>query len=132
MGKYSLAYGYRYSSSGGRRRRRSERSTHGSRSEFCSAMAAALMQMPMKSSEEYSEGRPIEAVSSFNQILSKNFSVSDPSINKPVCRGHTGVRGLRMRVIVVSAILAAFLPLGGCFHHTQAVSVEPLSTPSIK
>jgi len=37
-----------------------------------------------------------------------------------------------MRVIVVSAILAAFLPLGGCFHHTQAVSVEPLSTPSIK
>jgi hypothetical protein len=122
----------RYSSSGGRRRRRSERSTHGSRSEFCSAMAAALMQMPMKSSEEYSEGRPIEAVSSFNQILSKNFSVSDPSINKPVCRGHTGVRGLRMRVIVVSAILAAFLPLGGCFHHTQAVSVEPLSTPSIK
>jgi hypothetical protein len=68
---------------------------------------------------------------SFNQILSKNFSVSDPSSNKQR-RGHTGVGGLRMRVLVVFAILAAFLPLGGCFHHTQAVSVEPLSTPSIK
>jgi hypothetical protein len=36
-------------------------------------------------------------VSSFNQIVSKNFSVSDRSINKPVsrCRGHTGVTGVR-------------------------------------
>jgi hypothetical protein len=36
-----------------------------------------------------------------------------------------------MRVIVVSAILAAFLPFGGCFHHTQAVSVEPIATHPI-
>jgi hypothetical protein len=34
-----------------------------------------------------------------------------------------------MRVIVISAMLAAFLPLGGCFHHTQAVAVEPIATP---
>jgi hypothetical protein len=34
-----------------------------------------------------------------------------------------------MRALVMSAMLAAFLPLGGCFHHTQAVSVEPIATP---
>jgi len=37
-----------------------------------------------------------------------------------------------MRAIVLAVVLAAFLPLGGCFHHTQAVAVEPLPTPSIK
>jgi hypothetical protein len=37
-----------------------------------------------------------------------------------------------MRIIIVSTILAVFLPLGGCFHHTQAVAVEPLPTPPIK
>jgi hypothetical protein len=37
-----------------------------------------------------------------------------------------------MRVIILSAILAALLPLGGCFHHAQAVAVEPLPTPPIK
>jgi hypothetical protein len=37
-----------------------------------------------------------------------------------------------MRAIFVSTILAAFLPLGGCFHHTQAVSVEPIATHPIK
>jgi hypothetical protein len=41
--------------------------------------------------------------------------------------------GVSMRaIIIIGVILVAFLSLGGCFHHTQAVSVEPISTPSIK
>jgi hypothetical protein len=34
-----------------------------------------------------------------------------------------------MRVIIISAMLVGLLSLGGCFHHTQAVSVEPIATP---
>jgi len=37
-----------------------------------------------------------------------------------------------MRAVIVSIMLAALFPLGGCFHHTQAVAVTPLPTPSIK
>jgi hypothetical protein len=37
-----------------------------------------------------------------------------------------------MRVIIALAILAASLSLGGCFHHTSAVYVEPLPHPPIK
>ena len=40
--------------------RRSEKSANGGRGEFCSAMAATSIQTPIKSSEGYSEGRPIE------------------------------------------------------------------------
>jgi hypothetical protein len=40
--------------------------------------------------------------------------------------------GHKMRIIMVVAILAVLLPLGGCFHHTQAVAVEPLPTTPIK
>jgi hypothetical protein len=60
--KYSLACGYHYSSSGDGQRRQSQKSIHGSRSEHCSAMAAAFMAMRMKRSEGYSEGRPIERI----------------------------------------------------------------------
>jgi len=28
-----------------------------------------------------------------------------------------------MRAVIVSIMLAALFPLGGCFHHTQAVAV---------
>jgi hypothetical protein len=37
-----------------------------------------------------------------------------------------------MRFIIVAAVLMVLLPLGGCFHHAQAVAVEPLPTPPIK
>jgi hypothetical protein len=37
-----------------------------------------------------------------------------------------------MRAIIVSVMLAVLVPLGGCFHHTQAVAVTPLTTPSLK
>jgi hypothetical protein len=37
-----------------------------------------------------------------------------------------------MRIVVVLMALSVFLPLGGCFHHTQAVVEQPLPTPSIK
>jgi hypothetical protein len=33
-----------------------------------------------------------------------------------------------MRVLVISIFLLALLPLGGCFHHTQAVVEQPLPT----
>jgi len=37
-----------------------------------------------------------------------------------------------MRAIIVSVMQAVLVPLGGCFHHTQAVAVTPLTTPSLK
>jgi hypothetical protein len=48
MVKFSSACGCHYFSSGGRRRRQSEKSTRGSRSVFCSAMADVSMQMPTR------------------------------------------------------------------------------------
>jgi len=33
---------------------------------------------------------------------------------------------MRMRLIAVLAVLTASFALGGCFHHNQAVIVEPL------
>jgi ABC transporter substrate binding protein len=48
MVRFSLACGRRYSFSGRRRKRLSDKSTCGSRSVFCSAMADVSMQMPTK------------------------------------------------------------------------------------
>ena len=48
MVRFSSACGFRYSCSARRRRRQPEKSTRGSRSVFCSAMADVSMQMPTK------------------------------------------------------------------------------------
>jgi hypothetical protein len=53
--RFSLACGCPYSFNDGRRRQHSEKSTHGSRSVFCSAMADVSMHMPTKSSGGSSE-----------------------------------------------------------------------------
>lgn len=37
-----------------------------------------------------------------------------------------------MRLIAVLAVLTAFSALGGCFHHNQAVIVEPQALPPLK
>jgi hypothetical protein len=37
-----------------------------------------------------------------------------------------------MRTIVVLAVIAASMALGGCFHHTQQVYAEELPPTSIK
>ncbi len=37
-----------------------------------------------------------------------------------------------MRTILVFAVIAASIALGGCFHHTQQVYSEPLPPTSIK
>ena len=39
---------------------------------------------------------------------------------------------MRMRLIAVLAVLAASFTLGGCFHHNQAVMVEPQLLPPLK
>lgn len=39
---------------------------------------------------------------------------------------------MRMRLIAVLAVLTAFSALGGCFHHNQAVIVEPQALPPLK
>ena len=39
---------------------------------------------------------------------------------------------MRMRLIAVLAVLTAFSALGGCFHHNQAVMVEPQALPPLK
>jgi len=39
---------------------------------------------------------------------------------------------MRMRLIAVLAVLTASFTLGGCFHHNQAVIVEPQSLPPLK
>ena len=40
--------------------------------------------------------------------------------------------GSVMRMIVVFAVIAASMALGGCFHHTQQVYTEELPPTSIK
>jgi outer membrane murein-binding lipoprotein Lpp len=37
-----------------------------------------------------------------------------------------------MRTIIVFAVIAATLALGGCFHHRQAVAEVPLETTPYK
>ncbi len=61
-----------------RRRQRSGGCAHGSRSEFCSAMAAILIQIRMKSSKGYSEGHPIEG----NLSVTSKHAVVQFSENK--------------------------------------------------
>ncbi len=39
---------------------------------------------------------------------------------------------MRMRLIAVLAVLTASFALGGCFHHNQAVIVEPQPLPPLK
>ena len=39
---------------------------------------------------------------------------------------------MRMRLIAVLAVLTASYALGGCFHHNQAVIVEPQPLPPLK
>jgi hypothetical protein len=71
---------------------------------------------------------------SFNQFLNESYSALLPSFNDKYRSSSVApgwLKGETMRIIALSLILA-IVPLGGCFHHTQAVSVEPLSTPSIK
>jgi hypothetical protein len=72
---------------------------------------------------------------SFNQFLNESYSALLTSFNDKYRSSSVApgwLKGETMRIIALSVILAVFVPLGGCFHHTQAVSVEPLSTPSIK
>lgn len=62
--------------------------------------------------------------------ISPPFSSADVlSIEAVVqCVMRTASKGasMRMRLIAVLAVLTASFALGGCFHHNQAVIVEPL------
>jgi hypothetical protein len=85
--KYSSVCGCRYSCSDGRQRLQSEVSTHGSRSESCSVMAAALMLMRTRSSEGYSEHRPTTGSLSLaaRDSAMSALNRSQPSFNPRHC-----------------------------------------------
>jgi len=40
--------------------------------------------------------------------------------------------GLVMRLIAVLAVLSTLIAVGGCFHHTQMTTVEPIELPPLK
>jgi len=40
--------------------------------------------------------------------------------------------GLVMRIIAISAVLSVMLGLGGCFHHQQVYTAEPVVLPPLK
>ncbi len=37
-----------------------------------------------------------------------------------------------MRMIAVLAVLASLMALGGCFHHNQVYTAEPVALPPLK
>jgi hypothetical protein len=39
---------------------------------------------------------------------------------------------MRLRMIAILAVLAAFMALGGCFHHNQVVMTQPQALPPLK
>jgi hypothetical protein len=70
-------------------------------SEFCSAMAAALMQMPMKSSEGYSEGRATEAADRRKQSAVVGDEIRQARLTASRdCRGSSGWSSLTFMAIL--------------------------------
>ena len=41
-------------------------------------------------------------------------------------------RGLVMRFMAVLAVLSTLLAVGGCFHHSQMTTAEPIELPPLK
>jgi hypothetical protein len=39
---------------------------------------------------------------------------------------------MRLRMIAILAVLAAFMALGGCFHHNQVFMSDPQALPPLK
>jgi len=37
-----------------------------------------------------------------------------------------------MRIMAVLAVVATLLAVGGCFHHTQMTTAEPIELPPLK
>ena len=61
-------------------------------------------------------------------IFITNARVGHDYLEKLVLR--TGVSN--MRLIAILAVLSTFLAVGGCFHHSEVYTAEPIELPPLK
>ncbi len=129
MVRFSSACGCRYSSSGRGQRRQSEKSTRGSRSASCSAMADVSMQMPTKQSVGYSESRPVERGLSARSLSSQR--TGGVIVMDTVSAAGRDLHPQLHRRLLVNKICRLMAQAAGCIRR-RGRHATPLRRPRIR